>query len=101
MTTTREQQTAPETTAATRPARARRERDRIDRYDPPEIEHRWQAKWEEIGLHRTDLHDASRHKLYLLTMYPYPPRALHIGHRSIASHPDLHGCTRHMHGDNL
>src|SRR5437762_3646744 len=31
MTTTREQQTAPETTAATRPARARRERDRVDR----------------------------------------------------------------------
>src|SRR2546430_14093732 len=49
MTTTREQQTAPETTAATRPARARRERDRIDRYDPPEIEPRWQGKWEGMG----------------------------------------------------
>ena len=101
MTTTREQQTAPETTAATRPARARRERDRIDRYDPPEIEPRWQAKWEEMGLHRTDLHDASRRKFYLLTMYPYPSGDLHIGHWYIVTPTDAYGRFRRMHGDNV
>src|SRR5205809_2818287 len=101
MTTTREQQTAPETTAATRPARARRERDRVDRYDPPEIEPRWQAKWEEMGLHRTDLHDASRRKFYLLTMYPCPSGDLHIGHWYIVTPTDAYGRFRRMHGDNV
>ena len=30
---------------------------RIDRYDPTEIEPRWQQRWDELGLHHTDLHD--------------------------------------------
>ena len=37
-------------------------RSRIDRYEPTVIEPAWQARWEESGLHRTDLHDESRPK---------------------------------------
>ena len=32
-------------------------RNRIERYDPTAIEPRWQARWEELGLYETDLHD--------------------------------------------
>ena len=32
-------------------------RTRIERYDPTAIEPRWQARWAELGLYETDLHD--------------------------------------------
>ena len=44
-----------------------RERTRIERYDPVSIEPRWQARWEELGLHRTNLAN-TRNRYYLLTM---------------------------------
>ena len=63
-------------------------RTRIERYDPTEIEPRWQARWEELGLHATDLYDESRPKSYILTMYPYPSGDLHIGHWYIVTPTD-------------
>ncbi len=76
-------------------------RTRIERYDPASIEPRWQARWEELGLHRTDLHDASRPKYYLLTMYPYPSGDIHIGHWYIKTPTDAIARFRRMHGDNV
>ena len=46
--------------------------ERLERYDPTEIEPRWQRRWEELGLHTTDLTDTSKPNYYLLTMWPYP-----------------------------
>ena len=54
-------------------ARATRARTEIERYDPTEIEPRWQQRWEEMGLHRTDLDDDSRPRYYVLTMYTTRP----------------------------
>ena len=48
-----------------------KERTRIERYDPASIEPRWQARWDELALYRTDLDD-TKNRYYLLTMYPYP-----------------------------
>src|SRR5439155_11322829 len=56
------------------------QRTRIERYDPASIEPRWQQRWADLGLYGTDLHDDSRRKFYLLTMYPYPSGDIHIGH---------------------
>jgi leucyl-tRNA synthetase len=68
-------------------------RTRLERYEPTEIEPRWQARWEELGLHMTDLHDTSRAKYYLLTMYPYPSGDLHIGHWYVKTPPTRSAAT--------
>ena len=64
------------------------ERTRIERYDPVSIEPRWQARWEELGLHRTAFDESGRPPYYLLTMYPYPSGDLHIGHWYIVTPTD-------------
>ena len=78
-----------------------RGRTRIERYDPTAIEPRWQARWDELGLHETDLHDESKPKYYLLTMYPYPSGDLHIGHWYIVTPTDALARYRRMHGYNV
>ena len=76
-------------------------RTRLERYEPTEIEPRWQARWEELGLHRTDLRDTSRAKYYLLTMYDYPSGDLHIGHWYVKTPTDAIGRYRRMNGWNV
>jgi leucyl-tRNA synthetase len=82
-------------------ASARPRESTIDRYVPTDIEPRWQARWEEIGLYRTDLDDASRPRFYLLTMYDYPSGDLHIGHWYVKTPTDVIGRFRRMQGDNV
>ena len=77
-----------------------RERSRIERYDPVSIEPHWQARWEELGLHRTDLDD-TRNRYYLLTMYPYPSGDIHIGHWYIKTPTDAVARYQRMHGKNV
>ena len=74
--------------------------ERVDRYDPGEIEPRWRRAWEEAGLYRTDLEDTSRPKFYMLTMYPYPSGDLHVGHWYAMTPPDAIARFRRMNGDN-
>jgi leucyl-tRNA synthetase len=78
-----------------------RDRTSIDRYTPAEIEPRWQQRWEELGLHTTDLDDPSRPRYYLLTMYPYPSGDLHIGHWYIVTPTDAICRYRRMNGYNV
>ena len=78
----------------------RPERTRIERYDPASIEPRWQARWDELGLHRTDLSD-TRNRYYLLTMYPYPSGDIHIGHWYIKTPTDAIARFQRMHGKNV
>jgi leucyl-tRNA synthetase len=76
-------------------------RTRVERYDPVSIEPRWQQRWAELGLYRTDLHDTSRQKFYLLTMYPYPSGDIHIGHWYIITPTDAIARFHRMHGENV
>jgi leucyl-tRNA synthetase len=77
-----------------------KERTRIERYDPVSIEPRWQARWDELGLYRTDLSDVAN-RYYLLTMYPYPSGDIHIGHWYIKTPTDAIARFQRMHGKNV
>ena len=82
-------------------AATRDERGRIERYDHAAVEPAWQAKWADLRLYDTDLDDHSKPRFYLLTMYPYPSGALHIGHWYIVTPTDAIARYRRMHGYNV
>jgi leucyl-tRNA synthetase len=50
-----------------------------DRYQPAEIEPRWQARWEADQLYKAEI-DPTRQKFYFLTMLPYTSGDIHFGH---------------------
>ena len=62
-------------------------RPRMDRYEPGEIEPRWQQRWEELGLHHTDLADAVA--TGLLPAHDVPLPVGRPAHRPLV-HQDAH-----------
>jgi leucyl-tRNA synthetase len=71
-----------------------------DRYEPTEIESRWQARWEADGLGRVDPDSVPRGaKFYNLVEFPYPSaEGLHVGHAYTYAGADVHGRYRRMRG---
>ncbi len=52
----------------------------MQRYNPKEIEPKWQKIWDETGAYTTDL-NSSRPKYMAMSMFNYPSGAgIHIGH---------------------
>ena len=71
-----------------------------DKYNPQEIEPRWQARWERDQLYRAVV-DAKRPKHYALTMLPYPSGDLHIGHWYAMAPSDARARYMRMKGYNV
>ncbi len=70
------------------------------RYNPKEIERKWQAQWEAEQLyHAPD--DSPKTKFYHLVMYPYPSGDLHMGHWYNYSPFDAYGRFKRMQGYNV
>ncbi|HEX9015128.1 MAG TPA: leucine--tRNA ligase, partial [Chloroflexota bacterium] len=73
---------------------------KIERYNPAEIERKWQAAWEESGIYRVS-EDASRPKHYALVMFPYTSGDLHVGHWYNFAIADVHARYKRMRGFNV
>lgn len=70
------------------------------KYNPAEIEAKWQQKWEADGIYHADI-DPARPKHYALTMLPYPSGDLHIGHWYAMTPSDARARYKRMRGFNV
>ncbi len=72
------------------------------RYEPSEIEPKWQRVWEEEELYRaSDDPDDPRPRFYALDMFPYPSGDLHMGHVEAFSGGDVVARFHALRGANV
>ncbi|MDY6835991.1 MAG: leucine--tRNA ligase [Chloroflexota bacterium] len=72
----------------------------VDKYDPSIVDRKWQDKWAEDLLYKTN-EDNSRPKWFEMTMFPYTSGDLHIGHWYAMAPSDVHARFRRMQGYNV
>ena len=70
------------------------------RYNPQEIEAKWQKAWENHKLYEIDTSDSSK-KFYVIPMFPYPSGDLHIGHWYNFAPTDVVARWRRMQGHRV
>jgi len=72
----------------------------VAKYNPQEIDKKWQQKWAEDRLYEV-AEDNSRPKFYALTMFPYTSGDLHIGHWYAMAPSDVRARFKRMQGYNV
>ncbi len=70
------------------------------KYNPEEIEKKWQERWQADHLYDAN-DDDPRPKWYALTMFPYTSGDLHIGHWYAMAPSDVHARFMRMKGYNV
>lgn len=70
------------------------------RYNPQEIEPKWQKIWDETGLYKVDI-SRTADKFYVIPMLPYPSGDLHVGHWYNFGPTDTVARFRRMLGQNV
>ncbi len=71
-----------------------------DKYNPQEIEKKWQQKWADDQLYKVNDFDP-KPKFYALTMFPYTSGDLHIGHWKNFAPADVQARFMRMRGYNV
>ena len=72
----------------------------VVKYNPQEIEQKWQQRWAEDRLYQVT-EDNTKPKWYALTMFPYTSGDLHIGHWYAMAPSDVHARFKRMQGYNV
>jgi leucyl-tRNA synthetase len=73
----------------------------MNKYNPQEIEPKWQKIWEEKGFYRAE-DFSDRSKSYILIEFPYPSgQGLHVGHARSYSALDAIARKKRMEGRNV
>ena len=72
----------------------------VQKYNPQEIETRWQQRWAADHIYKV-WQDDSRPRFYALTMFPYTSGDLHIGHWYAMAPSDAYARFKRMQGYNV
>lgn len=73
----------------------------IEKYNPSEIEAKWQAVWEKEKIYSPNLESAEK-PFYNLMMFPYPSaEGMHVGNMYAFTGADVYGRFQRMQGKNV
>lgn len=70
-------------------------------YNHKEIEKKWQQRWADDGLYKTEDQVSNKENYYLLSELPYPSGDLHVGHWYAFAVPDIFARFKRMQGLNV
>jgi len=76
--------------------------DVAQRYDPRDIQEKWQARWAELDPYRASEDPSDdREPFYLVDMFPYPSGDLHMGHAEAYAIGDALARYHFLRGENV
>src|SRR4051812_32693283 len=73
----------------------------MKKYIPSDIEKKWQEKWSQSDLYKSNIEPSSTNPYYVLAEFPYPSGDLHMGHWFTFGGADIFARFKRMQGENV